>query len=208
MQNTNPDWAYLERFKKENELHIKQNFSENNIVFIGDSIIAGWNSHSFFSTNSNFINRGINGQVTTQILHRFKQDVVSLRPKYVVILVGTNDIAENCGSISLEDIQNNFLSMLQIAEENSIKVALCSILPVSEYYWNRKIKPQEKINSLNLFLASLADNKKVYYIDFHSKMKYDNTINPKYSDDGVHPNSVGYNFMTSILINSLPEIFT
>ncbi|MDD3004635.1 GDSL-type esterase/lipase family protein [Flavobacterium sp.] len=208
MQNSNPDWAYLEKFKKDNDLLIQQNSSEHRIVFIGDSIIAGWANYSLFTTNTLYVYRGINGQVTAQILHRFEQDVLSLNPKCVVILVGTNDIAENYGFLSLEEIQNNLLSMLQIAQENSITVILCSILPVSEYYWNKKIKPQEKINSLNLFLASLADNQKVYYIDFHTEMKYKNGINPKYSTDGVHPNSAGYDLMTSILKNSHPEIFT
>lgn len=208
MQKLNPDWAYLARFKKENDLLLQQNSSNDKIVFIGDSIIAGWKNHLLFETNVHYINRGINGQVTTQILHRFEQDVVSLRPKYVIILVGTNDIAENCGPITFEKIQQNFHTMLQIAEENNIKVVLCSILPVSEYYWNRKIKPQEKVISLNLFLASLANNKNVYYIDFHKEMKDQNTIKANYSDDGVHPNSVGYDLMSSILKNSYPEIFT
>lgn len=208
MQKLNPDLAYLARFKKENDLLVQQNSSNDKIVFIGDSIIAGWKNHSLFTTNAHYINRGINGQVTAQILHRFEQDVVSLRPKYVIILVGTNDIAENCGPITLEEIQQNFHTMLQIAEENNIKVVLCSILSVSEYYWNRKIKPEEKINTLNLFLASLANNKNIYFIDFHPEMKHKKGINPKYTDDGVHPNSVGYDLMSSILKNSHPEIFT
>lgn len=208
MQKLNPDWAYLARFKKENDLLVQQNSSNDKIVFIGDSIIAGWKKHLLFETNVHYINRGINGQVTAQILHRFDQDVVSLRPKYVIILAGTNDIAENCGPITLEEIQDNFLSMLQIAKANRINVVLCSILPVSEYYWNRKIKPEEKVNSLNLFLASLVNDKNIYFIDFHPEMKHKKGINPKYTDDGVHPNSVGYDLMSSILKNSHPEIFT
>ncbi len=97
MQNSTNDWAYLERFRDEN-IFLKIQFDENRVVFIGDSIIAGWKQDSLFVENPNYINRGINGQTTSQILHRFTQDVIDLKPKQVVILVGTNDIAENLGS--------------------------------------------------------------------------------------------------------------
>ena len=155
MDNSNSDWAYLEKFRAENKA-LKNEFNENRIVFIGDSIIAGWNNHSLFIENSYYINRGINGQTTSQILHRFQQDVIDIKPKFVVILVGTNDIAENLGPITLEQIQNNFISMIELAKANAIKLVLCSVLPAYQYYWNPKIRPVEKIIDLNAFLTSLA----------------------------------------------------
>lgn len=199
MNNSNSDWAYLEKFQLENEV-LKKQFDESRIVFIGDSIIAGWNERPMFIENSHFINRGINGQTTDQVLHRFPYDVIALRPKYVVILVGTNDVAENNGAISLEEIQTNFQSMLAIAEKNELKVILCSILPASEYYWNKRIsQPNDKIKILNQFLSSLANSSNIFFLDFYAELVENNAINKKYSSDGVHPNSEGYKLITETL---------
>lgn len=199
MNNSNSDWAYLEKFQLENEV-LKKQFDESRIVFIGDSIIAGWNERPMFIENSHFINRGVNGQTTDQVLHRFPYDVIALRPKYVVILVGTNDVAENNGAISLEEIQTNFQSMLAIAEKNELKVILCSILPASEYYWNKRIsQPNDKIKILNQFLSSLANSSNIFFLDFYAELVENNAINKKYSSDGVHPNSEGYKLITETL---------
>ena len=195
------DWAYLEKFRLENNPLINSS-DDNRIVFIGDSIIAGWKQHTLFVENPNYINRGINGQTTSQIVHRFSQDVIDLKPKCVVVLVGTNDIAENLGPVSLEEMQDNFRSMIEAAQSNNIQIILCSILPVQEYYWNKKIKPSPKIKVLNTFLYSLANQKTIFYLDFYTLMAEDTLISSKFSDDGVHPNSIGYDFMTEILKNS------
>ena len=192
------DWAYLEKFRVENSL-LKIQLEENRIVFIGDSIIAGWNNEALFTENQHFINRGINGQTTSQILHRFQSDVIDLKPKFAVILVGTNDIAENLGPITMEQIQNNFTLMIEIAKVNAIKVIICSILPAYRYYWNPKIKPVEKIIILNVFLISLSNNINVFYLDFYTSLEKENAMNKIFSEDGVHPNSVGYNLMSDIL---------
>lgn len=201
MQNLKNYWAYLEKFRAENQL-LKQQFDENRIVFIGDSIIEGWNQHPFFKENPHYINRGIGGQTSSQILVRFTANVVHLKPKCVVILVGTNDIAENQGPITLEKIQHNFLTMLAVAKEHQLKIVLCSILPASEYYWNRKIQPVEHIKSMNVFLASLADDESVFYVDFYSTLDENCSLNPKFSEDGVHPNLDGYSIMSEIISNS------
>ena len=201
MDNSNSDWAYLEKFRAENEA-LKNKFNENRIVFIGDSIIAGWNNHSLFIENSYYINRGINGQTTSQILHRFQQDVIDIKPKFVVILVGTNDIAKNLGPITLEQIQNNFISMIELAKANAIKLVLCSVLPAYQYYWNPKIRPVEKIIDLNAFLTSLANNTNVFYLDFYTALEKENAMNKLFSEDGVHPNSNGYSIMSEILKKS------
>ena len=195
------DWAYLERYKVENRI-LKTEFDENRIVFIGDSIIAGWEKHSFFIENQNFINRGINGQTSSQILHRFQSDVLDLKPKIVVVLVGTNDVAENLGPISLKEIQNNFKLMIELAKVNGIKVILCSILPVSNYYWNTKVKPLAKIKTLNKYLNSLANNLNVFYIDFYTALEKENAMNTLFSEDGVHPNLAGYSIISDILKKS------
>lgn len=201
MQKSTNDWAYLGRFQAENEI-LKMHSNENRVVFIGDSIIAGWKQHSLFVENSNYINRGINGQTTSQILHRFAQDVIDLKPKQVVILVGTNDIAENNGPISLKQIQANFVSMIEIARANRVQIILCSILPVKEYYWNKTIQPLEKIKTLNNFLASLSNKENIYFIDFYTQMSDNNAMKIKLTDDGVHPNTLGYDVMSELLKKS------
>lgn len=199
MQHLRKTWANLQKFRDSNEI-LKLQFDENRVVFIGDSIIAGWKHHALFRENSQYINRGINGQTTSQILRRFQTDVIALQPKCALILVGTNDIAENNGPIALEDIQQNFLSMLSIAQENKLKVVLGSLLPASEYYWNKTIiQPLEKIIALNQFLSSLANNSNVFFLDFYTDLLYNNAMNGKYSSDGIHPNLEGYTVMTEIL---------
>ena len=204
MENANHDWAYLERFRLENE-GLKLHLDENRIVFIGDSIIAGWNEHSFFKENSHYINRGINGQTTTQILHRFQSDVLDLKPKCVVVLVGTNDVAENLGPITLKEIEKNFLTIIAICEKNGLKLIFCSLLPVKQYYWNKRINPFEKIVQLNQFLCQQSNNSSVLYCDFYTIMTVDKAMDAKLTDDGVHPNKNGYTLMSSILSDNLSD---
>ena len=201
MQNLKNYWAYLERFRAENQ-SLKMQFDKNRVVFIGDSIIEGWNQHPFFKENSHFINRGIGGQTTSQILARFTANVIQLQPKCVVISVGTNDIAENQGPITLEKIQHNFLTMIAVAKEHDLKIILCSILPVSAYYWNPKVLPGNKIRTLNAFLASLADDEMIFYIDFYTALEDDEKFNVKFTEDGVHPNLDGYTLISDILLKS------
>src|SRR6187402_973243 len=131
-----PDWAYLNKYKDKNAQIISLPFEEKRIVFFGDSIIAGWKLHdSEFFANKKHINRGINGQTTSQMLLRFRPDVIELKPKMVIILAGTNDIAGNTGPTTLETILGNLISMCELARANSIKPVLCSILPALDYPW-------------------------------------------------------------------------
>ena len=201
MQNLKNYWAYLERFRAENQ-KLKMEVDQNRVVFIGDSLIEGWNEHSFFKENPQYINRGIGGQTSSQILARFTADVIKLNPKYIVVLVGTNDIAENQGPITLEKIQHNFNSMIAVTKEHGIKIIFCSLLPVSAYYWNPKILPENKIKTLNTFLKSVADKKSVFYIDFYSALEVDDKFDLRYSEDGVHPNLDGYTIMSDLLLKS------
>ena len=198
MQN---DWAYLEKYALENQQLLKQLNDGNRIVLIGDSITEFWERYdSIFFSQDNYINRGISGQTTLQILERFQNDVIDLQPKCVIILAGINDIAENNGPIMLEEIMANIIKMVEKSLKNNIEVLLCSILPTSNFYWNPKIQPIEKIIQLNKMIKSYSLSKRIKYVDYYSEMIDKNLgLDTKYADDGVHPNLAGYSKMRSIL---------
>lgn len=198
MQN---DWAYLEKYALENQQLLKQLNDGNRIVFIGDSITEFWERYdSIFFSQNNYINRGISSQTTSQILERFQNDVIDLQPKCVIILAGINDIAENNGPILLEEIMANIIKMVEKSLKNNIEVLLCSILPTSNFYWNPKIQPIEKIMQLNQMIKSYSLSKRIKYVDYYSEMIDKNLgLDTKYADDGVHPNLAGYSKMRSIL---------
>lgn len=198
MQN---DWAYLEKYALDNEHLLKQHNDGNRIVFIGDSITEFWERYDsmFFSQNT-YINRGISSQTTSQILERFQNDVIDLQPKSVIILAGINDIAENNGPISTEEIMNNIVSMVEKSLKNKIEVLLCSVLPANNFYWNPKIQPIEKIMQLNQMIKAYSLVKQIKYVDYYTQMVDENLgLDKKYTDDGVHPNLEGYLKMRSIL---------
>lgn len=198
MQN---DWAYLEKYAIDNEHLLKQHNDGNRIVFIGDSITEFWERYDsmFFSQNT-YINRGISSQTTSQILERFQNDVIDLQPKSVIILAGINDIAENNGPISTEEIMNNIVSMVEKSLKNKIEVLLCSVLPANNFYWNPKIQPIEKILQLNQMIKACSLAKQIKYVDYYTQMVDEYLgLDKKYTDDGVHPNLEGYLKMKSIL---------
>ncbi|MEG1935063.1 MAG: GDSL-type esterase/lipase family protein, partial [Rikenellaceae bacterium] len=170
-------------------------------VFIGNSITEGWMSkHEVFFTENGYIGRGIGGQVSSQMLSRFHQDVVDLKPKAVVILAGTNDIARNNGYISLKNIFNNIVSMVEIAKSNKIKVVLCSIVPASKFGWRKELSPAEDIKAMNVMIKKYAKDHKIPYVDYHSALTDENGGLPlKYAADGVHPNVDGYLIMESLV---------
>ncbi len=201
----NKDWANLNYYKNENLKVVKKS---TEIVFMGNSITEEWKKYSplFFNSNS-YINRGISGQTTGQILMRFKADVVKLNPKIVVLLCGTNDIAENQGPITLENIENNIASMIDIAKSNNIKIILCSVLPVNEYPWKKSIKPVEKINKLNIWLKEYSQNNNILYLDYFSSfVDEDKGMKTKYSKDGVHPNKAGYDLMETLVNKAILSV--
>jgi lysophospholipase L1-like esterase len=198
MQN---DWAYLEKYVLANQQLLKLPNNGNRIVFIGDSITEFWERHDsvFFSQNK-YINRGISSQTSSQILERFQNDVIDLEPKWVIILAGINDVAENNGPISIEDIMNNIVSMVEKALKNNIEVVLCSILPASNFYWNPKIKPIEKIKQLNILIEAYCLTEKIKFVDYYTPMVDEYFgLDKKFTDDGVHPNLNGYLKMKTIL---------
>jgi lysophospholipase L1-like esterase len=201
----NPDWAYLNKYKDENKQILAPAKGENRVVFFGDSIIAGWETiHAEFFIGKTYINRGINGQTTSQMLIRFRPDVIELKPKIVVILAGTNDIAGNTGPTTPETILGNLISMCELAKANNIEVILCSILPAYDYPWRRGMKPSEKIETLNTMIRKYGVENNILYADYHSAMADEQKgLKSIYSEDGVHPNKNGYVIMESILKNML-----
>jgi len=204
----NQDWANLNYYKKANsELKGKIPLKDH-IVFMGNSITEFWEVENpdFFKKN-NYICRGISGQTTPQMLLRFPQDVVELRPKAVVILAGINDIAGNTGPITIEEIFANIVSMAELAQENNIEVILCSVLPTAEFSWNPEIKPVQKIIQLNDLLSNYAEKQKIPYVNYYDAMVMpDKTINPEYADDGLHPNLKGYKVMEPLVKQKIQRL--
>ena len=202
------DWAQLDRFTTENQLLMTQEAPNNRIVLMGNSITEGW-SHSrpeFFESHP-FVNRGIGGQTTPQMLVRFKQDVVALQPAVVVILAGTNDIAGNTGPMTLDMIFGNITSMAEIARANNIKVVLCSVLPVYDYPWKPGLAPADKIVALNAMIKSYAEAQNMLYVDYFSAMvNAQNGLKKELGYDGVHPNEAGYRVMEPLLLEALEDI--
>jgi lysophospholipase L1-like esterase len=195
------DWGYLNKYKTENEQILATLSGEKRIVFFGDSITEGWKkiSPEFFIGKS-CINRGINGQTTSQMLLRFRPDVIELKPKIVVILAGGNDIAGNTGPATPETILGNLISMCELAKANNIKVVLCSILPANDFPWKRGMEPANKIEALNAMILKYTKANHIAYVDYFSAMVDEQQgLKSIYSEDGVHPNKEGYRVMKPIV---------
>ena len=208
-QNTNAqDWADLNRFRKQNEALGEPEIGEKRIVFMGNSITEGWlsNDPEFFA-DSSYVNRGIGGQTTPQMLLRFRSDVINLKPKVVVILAGTNDIAGNTGPMSLEEIRDNIISMAELAKANGIDVIISSVLPAYDYPWKPGLEPNIKIPELNKMLMSYSFNSGCIYLDYFSAMADDRNGLPKeLAEDGVHPTKEGYLIMKEMLIKTIAKV--
>lgn len=191
----------LKRYEKNNAELPPPAKKEKRVVFIGNSITEGWvnNRPDFFKSN-NYIGRGISGQTSPQLLSRFRQDVINLKPKAVVINIGTNDIAGNTGPYDFEFTLGNIKSMAELAKANGIKVILSSVTPAGEYPWRKEIKDvPEKIMTLNAAIKAYAKERKFVYIDYFEKMHDDNNaLIASYGTDGVHPNAEGYAVMEEI----------
>jgi lysophospholipase L1-like esterase len=194
------DWADLKRYSAENKI-LQKTSAKDRVVFMGNSITEGWQEISYlFRNNPNFINRGISGQTSPQMLLRFRQDVIDLDPAVVVILAGTNDIAGNTGPATNEMIMNNIKCMAELAKAHNIEVILCSVLPVFDFFWNPGQNPATRIPELNDLIKSYAAQNNLHYADYFSAMKDEkNGLQTVYSEDGVHPNAKGYEVMESII---------
>jgi lysophospholipase L1-like esterase len=193
------EFANTAKYSKQNEI-----IKKPKVVFLGNSITEGWvNVMPDFFTKNNFVGRGISGQTSAQLLLRFRQDVIDLKPKIVIINIGTNDVAENTGPYSQKFTLANIESMIQLAQANKIKVIVASVLPAKEFVW-RKSVPQvaEKIVDLNLGLQVLAKKYKVHYLDYHSVLKDgENGLSKEMAEDGVHPTLKCYEIMAGLVKN-------
>jgi lysophospholipase L1-like esterase len=167
---------------------------------MGNSITEGWSKFlpEFFEAKP-YVNRGISGQTTPQMLLRFRQDVINLKPKVVIILAGTNDIAGNTGPSTLQMIMDNIISMTELSISNDIKVVLCSVIPAFDYPWSTGLNPNEKIPQLNNMIKTYAESNNLYYLDYFSKMADENNgLKDELTYDGVHPNKAGYEVMSPL----------
>ena len=202
------DWANLSYYWEENEKLIKASMRNDKVVFMGDSITEEWGRilPEFFQSPA-FINRGIGGQTTPQMLIRFKQDVINLNPHIVFILAGTNDIAGNTGPSNIDMIINNIFSMAELSMSHNIKTVLSSILPVDSYPWADHIKDvPETISTINQELDLFSNRHDIKYLDYYSQMIGENRgLKKEITTDGVHLNKDGYEIMCEMVLGILKK---
>ncbi len=204
------DWPDLKHFQAANAELAAHALPKNSVVFMGNSITIGWlNKRPSFFENNPYINRGISGQTTPQMLLRFRQDVLDLEPQVVVILAGTNDIAGNTGPTSLEEILGYITSMVELAQANGIQAVVCSVLPAYDYPWRPGLHPNEKIPKLNTMLQQMAAAKNAVYLDYFAAMADDrNGLPKKYAKDEVHPTAAGYAVMEPLVQEAIAQALT
>lgn len=200
------DWANFGKYEQENAA-IKQPVK---VVFMGNSITEGWRATDpDFFTKNNYAGRGIGGQVSAQMLMRFRPDVIDLEPLAVVILAGTNDLAHNDYAVSPENTFGNIVSMIQLAEANRIKVILCSTMPAYQFGWRKELRPAEEIKALNSKLKAYAHEHNITYVDYHAAMQDERGGLPeKYSKDGVHPTLEGYKVMEKLVQEAIHKVLS
>ena len=202
------DWANINHYKKANAELGAPLDSEKRVVFIGDSITENWGllKPEFFSKNK-FINRGISGQTSPQMLIRFRSDAIELEPSLIIILAGTNDIAGNTGPTTINMISDNIISMSELAISNNINVIISSVLPVHNYNWSDVKEPNKKITGLNKILCDYTVEKSLFYLDYYSSM-VDNRpgLKKDFSEDEVHPNKAAYEAMSDLALNAIKAI--
>lgn len=203
------DWAELNHFKEANIKLAAKDVEANRVVFMGNSITIGWlKLRPEFFKNKPYVNRGISGQTTPQMLVRFRQDVVDLQPKVVVLLAGTNDIAGNTGPSTLSMIMDNIKGMAEIAQANNIKVILTSTLPAYDYPWKPGLEPSGKIIELNKMIKDYSSAQGHIYVDYFSAMVDDrNGLPKKYAEDEVHPTVEGYKVMEPLVEAAIAKAF-
>ena len=201
------DSANLNYYKEANSKTEPRKSGEKRVVFMGNSITEFWfNNHREFFNENPYINRGISGQTTPQMLVRFDADVVQLKPDVMVFLGGTYDIAENSVPITIENIMDNISAVAQMAKKAGIRVVLCSVLPVYQYYWRPDIKPVEKIISLNNLIKAYTEANGMVYVDYYSVLvNEEKGMKEEYTWDGIHPNLAGYLVMEPIVQEAIQK---
>ena len=204
------DWPNLSRYQKDNIELGKPIADEHRIVFMGNSITEGWiQQRPEYFLNKNYVNRGISGQTTPQMLLRFRQDVINLNPSGVVILAGINDIAGNTGPSTIEMIFDNIVSMVELSKSNDIKIILCSVLPAYDFPWRKGLEPAGKVLALNALLKTYANQHDIIYVDYFTAMAdKSNGLRSELGSDGIHPNIAGYLIMESLLEKAISKVLS
>lgn len=195
------DWAKCYRYAAANEATT----TAPRVVFMGDSITEGWvEKHGEWFTENNFAGRGISGQTSYEMLCRFRADVINLNPKAVVILAGTNDVAQNKGPMTHQQTVDNIISMCELAKANKIKVILCAILPADRVGWRPDIKPAEHVIAINKLLKEYADANKIPFVDYHAALDNGNGgMSKEHAPDGIHPVIGAYNIMEGLVMEAI-----
>ncbi|HTI98462.1 MAG TPA: SGNH/GDSL hydrolase family protein [Dongiaceae bacterium] len=204
------DWAWLGRYESDNAKLAAPAAGEQRVIFLGDSITEGWinTDPDFFKTNE-YINRGIGGQTTPQMLVRFREDVVNLQPKVVIILAGINDIAENTGPSKIENVAGNIFSMCELAQVHGCRPILCSVLPAAAFPWHPGIDPVPSVLKLNALLRDYASSHHLAYVDYYSAVVAENQgMKQDLAKDGVHPNLAGYKIMEPLAEAAIAKALT
>jgi lysophospholipase L1-like esterase len=204
------DWANLNRYRADNATLQPPAPGEERVVFMGDSITDGWGKRfgkGTFFPGKPYINRGISGQTTPQMLIRFRPDVIALKPKAVVILAGTNDIGGNTGPSTLEMIEDNLASMTELAQANGIKVVLSAVMPTCDYHQDQSTRrPNSKIIELNKWIKAYAATHHAVYLDYFTPMLDDQgALKKDITEDGLHPNDAGYQLILPIAQKAIAE---
>ena len=201
------DWANLARYRDANALLPAPASDEQRVVFMGNSITESWQQYfAAMFPGKPYINRGISGQTTPQMLVRFRADVIALQPKVVVILGGTNDIAGNTGPSTLEMIEDNLASMAELARANGIRVVMSSVLPVYDYPWKPGLEPAQKIVALNAWIREYAAKHDAVYLDYYSAVAdARGGMRPELASDGVHPTEAGYRIMAPLAVRAIDQ---
>lgn len=196
------DWANIGRYRDANEALARHD--PRRVVFLGDSITEGWAAQPFISGNAHFVGRGISGQTAPQMLVRFQSDVASLKPAVVHVMAGTNDIAQNTGPETSDEMFGYVVSIVQLARANHIKVVLGSVPPAADFPWRRGLDPAPKIKALNARLNAYACSHGLIYADYWTTLATpEGGMKSQYSEDGVHPNAPGYDAMQPIAARAI-----
>jgi lysophospholipase L1-like esterase len=201
------DWSNLGRYHAADSALKAPAAGESRVVFMGNSITDAWiNVDPDFFSQHPYIDRGISGQTTPQMLIRFRPDVIDLHPKVVVILAGTNDIAGNTGPSTLKMVEDNLASMAQLARANHIKVVLSSVLPAYDYPWRKGTYPAQKIVELNKWIRHYCEQNGYIYLNYYPHLADDRGgMQADYSKDGVHPNLAGYRVMEPLAVAAVKK---
>lgn len=207
------DYAQFARYRDANAKLAPAAKGEDRVVFMGDSITDGWKLAEYFP-GMPYVNRGISGQTTSQMLIRFRPDVIDLKPKVVVILAGTNDIAGNTGTMTLEAIEENYASMVDLARVHNINVVFASVMPISDYNKSaagvpvvRSIqRPPDKILALNTWIKNLCAERNLVYLDYFKAMADDKGfLKADIANDGLHPNAKGYELIKPLAAEAIKK---